>query len=697
MRADSNTRVVSTTVADLDRLVAQLGQVRHLLVLPLARASSLLASRRAWFEFGYRNQDDYARERLRRSGRWLRKLVSLHTCFARFPVLSTAATGLDGKRALGRSVALEVGRLATEQDIESRIRLARGLPESYMDPASPDRGATRGLARDLEREARGDGSEPETKVVRVELPPEIRLALDEVLELHRAVSGRQASIANLVEGLIADAAAGGWSPPDVTGMRSLRSQDHKPGAVEPVAGRVDAVARRAPVRHTGERCSGFRSDELSRVPAARRSAQTLTRYVNIARRLAHLSRYLDRGPGVVDSPEATPGANRSTRPLLELERTMRKLICMEDEIETRLGELLLALAEQRAWHQLGFGNLADYAHNRLRLSRASANRRVSLARSLRCLPQVRDAYESGRIGAQAAAWFARRSRAQFGVRGDDEQRAWIEHAETTTLKRLEDEARLVRQADLLRRASQADAMAASTRWRSSAVGTESAQNVPTDAEWHASLRRMPGAAQDRVAALGHAVLRRVLARSALLPVRWSVSLPEPLALQFLACINAASRALVQATTATTTSAADDARLGPALRIARFLVERRQPLPAWVGLLALCEEYAGTWDDPAGMPRRPTDEVCHRDGARCMAPGCTSRRDLQVHHARYRSRGGTNALWNLVLLCVFHHLRGEHGGLARCRGTAPLDLVWRLGKRGLATWFRNERRLGALPV
>jgi hypothetical protein len=43
-----------------------------------------------------------------------------------------------------------------------------------------------------------------------------------------------------------------------------------------------------------------------------------------------------------------------------------------------------------------------------------------------------------------------------------------------------------------------------------------------------------------------------------------------------------------------------------------------------------------------------------------------------------------------LLC--HRQEDEHGELARVRGVAPLDLTWRLGRKELASWYRNERRL-----
>ncbi|HEY1617032.1 MAG TPA: DUF222 domain-containing protein [Streptosporangiaceae bacterium] len=52
-------------------------------------------------------------------------------------------------------------------------------------------------------------------------------------------------------------------------------------------------------------------------------------------------------------------------------------------------------------------------------------------------------------------------------------------------------------------------------------------------------------------------------------------------------------------------------------------------------------------------------VTRRD-RRCAFPGCRQRpQACQVHHVIPRSRGGPTALWNLVLLCPFHHLIAIH--------------------------------------
>ena len=138
--------------------------------------------------------------------------------------------------------------------------------------------------------------------------------------------------------------------------------------------------------------------------------------------------------------------------------------------------------------------------------------------------------------------------------------------------------------------------------------------------------------------------------------------------------------------------------------ATLTADRRQPqldqmfsrgntgVPEWAALLALLGEFVATWDVDVAA-RRPSSQRIHiRDGWRCMAPGCTSRRNLETHHVVYRSQGGGDGQENLVCLCRFHHQMGEHGVLARVRGVAPLGLVWEMGKNGIGGRFRNEMRL-----
>jgi hypothetical protein len=133
------------------------------------------------------------------------------------------------------------------------------------------------------------------------------------------------------------------------------------------------------------------------------------------------------------------------------------------------------------------------------------------------------------------------------------------------------------------------------------------------------------------------------------------------------------------------SPADEARLFPSIRLAARHLEHGTPIPDWICLLSLLEEFVEAWDNPRHMPRRPTDAIAARDGWRCAAPGCTSR-EIEVHHIVYRSHGGSDDPANLTSLCPFHHRMGEHGGLLKVTGTAPLNLRFQIG----SLVFVNER-------
>ena len=166
-----------------------------------------------------------------------------------------------------------------------------------------------------------------------------------------------------------------------------------------------------------------------------------------------------------------------------------------------------------------------------------------------------------------------------------------------------------------------------------------------------------------------------------------------LARDFLAAVESARRGL---TTLVDSVPWDEPRPqpdpSPSLVAARMFAGRCRRVPAWVGLLAMLEDDAGTWDDPEGMPDRRADAVYERDGWMCTAPGCCSRQNLEDHHVVYRSRGGRNDQSNRTTVCRFHHQGGEHGGLASCTGTAPLELRWTLGAGGIGGAFLNERRI-----
>ena len=99
-------------------------------------------------------------------------------------------------------------------------------------------------------------------------------------------------------------------------------------------------------------------------------------------------------------------------------------------------------------------------------------------------------------------------------------------------------------------------------------------------------------------------------------------------------------------------------------------------PAWRGLERLIEH---AWEEWQRQPRH-RDPIFARDGWRCAAPACSSRRNLHDHHLLFRSRGGGHARQNRITVCAWHHLRGIHQGRVRAWGTAPDDVTWELGVR-----------------
>jgi hypothetical protein len=70
----------------------------------------------------------------------------------------------------------------------------------------------------------------------------------------------------------------------------------------------------------------------------------------------------------------------------------------------------------------------------------------------------------------------------------------------------------------------------------------------------------------------------------------------------------------------------------------------------------------------------------RDGWQCTAPGCTCRGNLHSHHTWWKSHCGPDDLPNRTSLCFGHHKMAVHEGFIEVEGTAPNALTWRLGVR-----------------
>lgn len=75
-----------------------------------------------------------------------------------------------------------------------------------------------------------------------------------------------------------------------------------------------------------------------------------------------------------------------------------------------------------------------------------------------------------------------------------------------------------------------------------------------------------------------------------------------------------------------------------------------------------------------IPAQTRRRVLIRDRFACTVPGCTSCRNIDLHHIVFRSHGGAHTMMNVTTLCSGHH--GEvHEGKLVVRGTAPDALVY----------------------
>lgn len=642
-------------VLALDRLACALRAAADRVVLPTARAAAAFHAAQGWRAFGDARLEDHAREHFGRSARWVREQVRLHHAVTSRPALAAALTGADGGAPIGAEKAKVIARLHDMDDVAVAAWIARARASTLATLRAEVRAALDGAG-----DPAADDLEPRRTVV-IEMPAAIAVAFDEVCELARATAGRELSLAGAVDALLAEThpvVAG-----DVPMAAAARSRTGAWIEGDPGRPRVMSIERSRP-RPADDVPAHVDDSEV-----AFRARTTLAEF-----------RLLDASAG--------RGGPR------ELHDQLKRLVAFEDALLRRLGEVVAKLADRGAWATLPFGGIADYAERRLGMSATAVDDRVRTARALSHWPQLRAAYDGGRIGLEAAS-LARRALgrgaavlgpSKLGPYGDDAgraardlEKAWLDHAESVTIKRLRDEVRVIR--------------------RRAALETAGSRAPLTDEEWSAARWRAPGSARCAVITAGLVAAAQIEWRGVSVDGRDAartpdvfqrLRLPESSATRLLDAIESARRSLTRLVESVPWDQPwpDDAAL-PSVRAARAFSVRARRVPAWAGLLALLEEAALTWDDPRGVPRRPGDAVYRRSGYRCEAPRCTARGGLHAHHVAFRSHGGSDHSSNLVVLCEAHHRLLHDAGLIAVDGRAPLDLTWDMG----GARFRCDRRLG----
>ena len=93
---------------------------------------------------------------------------------------------------------------------------------------------------------------------------------------------------------------------------------------------------------------------------------------------------------------------------------------------------------------------------------------------------------------------------------------------------------------------------------------------------------------------------------------------------------------------------------------------------------ICRTFWFVWGPTLGVSDK-WEVIYRRDNYRCACPVCM-RRDVTLHHLKYRSAGGGDESNNVLSVCAGCHLEGEHEGRLKVRPPADRPR-WELGRRG----------------
>ncbi|MGH9866596.1 MAG: hypothetical protein ACREAA_00320 [Candidatus Polarisedimenticolia bacterium] len=363
------------TLEQAHELAVSLAGARAQVVLPLARVAAAVVCTKAHREFGYARLEDFCRERHGRGGRWVRDLATLQAHFERLPELAVGVSGNDGRPPLHVSAAMAIGAVAMPESVERWIARGRELPLAALKSE---------LRAEAGQNGRADEIEPERVQVRLSVPPAVRAAFDETLDLHRAVVGCEASVTSFIEAMVAEA----------------MTEHGLEGRPEPLVKGQD----RTVVEEARERAA----DGWQDLPRTGKASWALKLAGSSLERLQRLMEVAGTGDA------------------RQLDRHLGELLRLQNILELRLGEVLCEMGRLGGWRRLGFEDAGHYAERILSMSRTAAEDRVWVAHAIRSFALVRQAYERGEL-----TWEATRSvlRLLQGTDGSDldAQRAWIAH------------------------------------------------------------------------------------------------------------------------------------------------------------------------------------------------------------------------------------------------------------------------------
>lgn len=623
---------------------------------------AVLHDRRSHEKLDFSSFSDMSREALGMDPRTARNRVALGKLLSSKPSIRQAF--LDGKVSACQLLVLrpvmtddneafwleQCSRL-TVRELTRRVREARKV-NGVMNE-EPDEDAS-------------------TASVSFEAPPAVWVAWDLAMETARKMLGWEAPIYKCVEAVLAEAAPGGF--PDECNKAPA------PGG-----------SRSGTVVHSENRPEEARSwSAADLVPATPIASRSLRRARTTLEQVADVLEDID------DLIDVSPAAS----PRLLIAR-VQSLQAIERPLRVLLGRVLRDLVATGAIYRLGYLRVAEFVEDRLHVSQRTGRTLVRECEIYSDCPALEEAVAIGRIGLRQAILIHR-----FSPR--DAIDAFIARAADVFCRQFVREMRLVEKLQDLGLFRFAGPLPAHDLEK--ALFRELAGRGWTSAELDSKLRQL-GLKRPDDSSPDPAVNRILMLR-----LEFLVDL-----LLLVSRDDAESRFDDVAAPggwqpfAATDSAADDngvagqfrpvKRLGftgpePVVRHLRAAIgeirEAHGSVPTWFCVLTLLREALAAWNehDPDTTPTQV--RILERDGYLCQVPGCSSRRNLEVHHVQFRSQGGANQKDNLITMCHAHHAHMLHKGGLRVTGAAPHDLRWEMGRAGGSAplWVLHGERVVA---
>jgi len=624
-----------------------------------------LLRQRAYQRLGFVQLRDYARERLGISGRALESAACIATQLEALPLLSAAfdrgelswtrVRVLCGVvRREDEAEWLEHARACTIEELEVKIAAYRAATGNAV---APDLG---------DDDGRIDG-EPAVRL-RIVCPARLRCLWRYALELARRVAGEQLATWSAAEIIAAEGIAGRpqGTPVGDRALLALMRVERR------LCGRDtrDNERRTKVVSPNGDTAA---SPTLLNTGAVG-TAELPARHASSG---MPPETTVDAPPATVESLAPSPREPAGKRDddlagcdAFTLDARLSAAIGGIRRAEPRIGRLLRMIVDHQLYRTLGFPSVDRYVRECLGISLSKAWALIKVEKTARRAGAFADAYERGSM-----SW----TRALTLLPVVDRSNAveWLARASAVTVRRLADEvtwALDVRDAlgpDVPLRPPPLDTVLAppALALRGAAPSGRAKCGQP------ASMSRALCESEDP--------MRPGQCRKTSPAATVRIGTSPPVIVQIGASSPQQDAWSQNGSGAISTPEVSDAEVqfsGPASVVALFRdaldVFARAGEPHWAALERLLKHVVADWE---AEPRH-RDPVFARDGWRCGVPACSSRRNLQDHHIRFRSHGGGNELENRIGLCAGHHLHGIHTGVIQASGTSPGAVYWRLGVR-----------------